>query len=274
MKKTMQIWYYKNHTDEYQHYSEEKGYKSIFIPVLDQTYTDKELILLLQQPPPLDLKGIIITSQRTVTTLQQANGYLTEQQRLVWQGIPLYIVGEKTATLLETTLKDSLFFLKGSSKPTMIVKDHAKSLSEALLNTTSITTTSMTGKGHLLYLAGDKRREELPTLLKKEGYELIEIQTYCTCQHRELAARLESVSSSAFSSSPKQDDWSVFFSPSGINYILTCQPSLFHTKIAAIGQTTANHLQQLGYKVHAIASKPNVQQLLDAMIQYDISSHS
>ncbi|CAO3615567.1 unnamed protein product [Cunninghamella blakesleeana] len=263
----MTIWYFKGHTDEYQHYSEEKGYESTFIPVLNQTYTEKELSKVLQQSPPKDIKGIIITSQRTVTTLQQANTYLTEEQRRLWQGIPLFIVGEKTATLLEITLKDTLFFLKGYDKPIMIIKDHAKSLSDHFLTITQDKEEEKKMKkanGTLLFLAGDKRRDELPTLLKNEGYELIEVQTYCTCQHPKLLDSL-------VSSFPRLqlDDWSVYFSPSGINYILNLQPSLFQTKIAAIGQTTANHLHQLGYQVHAIASKPNIHHLLDAMIQYD-----
>lgn len=70
--------------------------------------------------------------------------------------------------------------------------------------------------------------------------------------------------------SRRNQDWSIFFDPAGVDRIYSLQPELGHTtKIAAIDDTTAAHLQQLGCHVHAVASTPDATHLLEAIVDYD-----
>ncbi|ORZ11872.1 tetrapyrrole biosynthesis, uroporphyrinogen III synthase, partial [Absidia repens] len=251
--------------EEYEISSKSLGYDPYFIPVLDQKYTSEALAPILQQgPSTLAITGIIITSQRSVTTLSQTVPVLSSEQCQAWQGIPLYIVGETTTSKVEQALDQRLFFLPHKSRPSITTTDHASQLADHLVQQQRQDIPQ-----HLLFLAGDKRREELPTRVREAGYRLTEIQTYETCRHPDLAQQLihQHPSSSG-------DDWSIFFSPSGVDHILSLQPPpssvwLTSTKIAAIGNTTATHLQSLGYQVHAIATKPSISHLLDAIVDYD-----
>ncbi|CAO3576507.1 unnamed protein product [Absidia cylindrospora] len=230
----MRLWFFKAHTEEYQAKTEQAGYEPHFIPALDQNYTSDALIPLLQQgPSALEITGMA--------------------------GDPIYIVGEMTTSKLEQTLDQHLFFLPHQARPSITTTDYASQLADYLVQQQQDT------PQHLLFLAGDKRREQLPTQLREAGYQLTEIQTYETCRHPDLAHHLIHQHSSSLSG----DDWSVFFSPSGVDYVLSLQQQLPSTKIAAIGHTTATHLQSLGYQVHAIAAKPNIAHLLDAIVDYD-----
>lgn len=253
----MQVCFFKAHSEDYQTRTELHGYGARFIPVLDQTYTSEPLTHLLAQGPA-SLSGIIITSQRSVTTLAQSCQLLNSQQCQAWQGIPLYIVGETTTKKLQSTLDQRLFFLLNQPPPVIVTTDHASALADQLLQQ------KQQQQRHLLFLAGDKRRDDLPNRLRNGGYQLTEIQTYETCRHPDLPRRLQD-------HSPQQQDWSVFFSPSGVDYFLSLRPDP-STKIAAIGNTTASHLQKLGYKVHAVARKPDALHLLESVVEYDQNS--
>ncbi|KAI8082885.1 tetrapyrrole biosynthesis, uroporphyrinogen III synthase [Halteromyces radiatus] len=272
----MRLFFFKAHTEEYQKQTELYGYEPHFIPVLDQIYTTDELISVLKQTPSsLGIHGIIITSQRSIQTLKQVNLTLDQQQRQAWQGIPLYIVGDNTAKKLEQTLDQQLFFLPDQPRPLILTADNASCLADQLIQQQQ-----QQQKG-LLFLAGDKRRDELPNRLTQAGYHLHYIQTYRTCRHADLATHLINYQQHKIDMDKqskniiKEDDWSIYFSPSGADYILSLQSSLWHTKIAAIGHTTANHLKHLGYTVHAIATKPDISHLLEAITLYDrnISHH-
>ncbi|CAO3576896.1 unnamed protein product [Absidia cylindrospora] len=240
----MRLWFFKAYSEEYEITTQSFGYVPYFIPVLDQKYTSEALTAILQQgPSTLSITGIIITSQRTVTTLSQTIPVLSSEQS-------------------RTSTKSTTLFLPHQSRPSITTTDHASQLADHLVQQQQ--QQQHNTPQHLLFLAGDKRREELPTRLREAGYPLTEIQTYETCRHPNLAHQLIHQHPSL-----SGDDWSIFFSPSGVNYVLSLQQQLPSTKIAAIGHTTATHLQSLGYQVHAIAPKPCISHLLDAIVDYD-----
>ncbi|KAI8367038.1 uroporphyrinogen-III synthase, partial [Blakeslea trispora] len=119
-----------------------------------------------------------------------------------------------------------------------------------------------------LFLAGDKRRDLIPEALHEAHIPFHELQTYATCPHPALADRLNSLSN--------EGGWLVFFSPSGIKFILEACPHMKNRlfggafKIAAIGPTTADFIiHELGFKVDVVADKPDAEHLMDAMIQID-----
>ncbi|KAI7875988.1 tetrapyrrole biosynthesis, uroporphyrinogen III synthase, partial [Lichtheimia hyalospora FSU 10163] len=116
----------------------------------------------------------------------------------------------------------------------------------------------------ILFLAGDKRRDVLPDCMAEANIPMLEIQAYKTCMHPQLKDHLNSLTYT-------KDDWFVLFSPSGVDYIkqLGKHPMLASCKLAAIGPTTSDHLQQMGLTVHAVAEKPRASFVTDAIVAYD-----
>ncbi|ORX62379.1 tetrapyrrole biosynthesis, uroporphyrinogen III synthase [Hesseltinella vesiculosa] len=247
----MQVCFFKHQSDEYQNQSLDHNYDPLFIPVLDQQYTHEHLTQVFRQGPQAGFQGILLTSQRSVTTLVTAWQQLDPAQKQPWRQTFLGIVGDKTATML----RDSWTEWQG----TLVTADTATALANTLLHNSTAT-------GYFLFLAGDKRRDVLPERLRQAGYELQEVQTYATVSHPDLAQQLLLHRPSL--ANPQH--WVVFFSPSGVNYIQPHLPfDLHQVKIASIGPTTTAHLNQLGYPVHATANRPDAQHLLQAIHSHD-----
>ncbi|KAI7900072.1 uroporphyrinogen-III synthase, partial [Cokeromyces recurvatus] len=123
----------------------------------------------------------------------------------------------------------------------------------------------------LLFLAGDKRRDIIPEALNQAKLPFREIQSYSTCVHPNLAHRMQGLDMRA--------DWAVYFSPSGLKFILSTidqqiKEKLFtvrnHPKIAVIGPTTSDYIiNELSFHVNVVADKPNAEHLVNAIIAYD-----
>ncbi len=138
----------------------------------------------------------------------------------------------------------------------------------------------------LLFLCGNRRRDELPSELAKSNIPYEELVVYQTEYNNERNQLLNS--------SPTASPWLVFFSPSGVesleeiinnnhnnsensnsnnhNNDNTINKSwITRAKIAAIGPTTASAIREI-LRVpspQAIASKPNPLSLVEAIVQYD-----
>ncbi|KAI9490026.1 tetrapyrrole biosynthesis, uroporphyrinogen III synthase [Zychaea mexicana] len=241
--------------DEYQLALARHNYNVNFIPVLDSKSESVTFIQqLLAKPPPTTIGSIIFTSQRSVDTWAIASSNITVHPQ--WRSLHVFIVGTKTAEKLT-----QLGFFHGTV-PT-IVKDRAVQLADAMI---PFLLQQQGGKQGVLFLAGDKRMNELPTRLTKANIPFQEVRAYSTCAHPDLTQRL--LSSSQAHGLP---DWAVFFSPSGVNYVLERNPELVDTipKLAAIGATTAEHMHQRGLSVAAVASKPRALELAAAIAEHD-----
>ncbi|KAI8142535.1 tetrapyrrole biosynthesis, uroporphyrinogen III synthase [Fennellomyces sp. T-0311] len=234
----------KDQPDEYSPQLEQHGYTAEFIPVLDsQSESVPYLQELLASPPAHG--GIIFTSQRSVDTW--ATVITAPKIDPQWRTIAVFIVGSKTAEKL-----GQLAFFKELT----IVGDRATQLADQMVPYLREHTIKLS----LLFLAGDKRLNELPTRLNKSNIAYQEVRTYSTCAHPQLSERLLTCGSK---------DWGVFFSPSGVNYVLERDPDIMRKigKLAAIGPTTASHMEKHGLKVSAVAEKPRAAQVAKAIAQ-------
>ncbi|KAI9245894.1 tetrapyrrole biosynthesis, uroporphyrinogen III synthase [Phascolomyces articulosus] len=267
--------------DEYEYELEHYNYKTDFIPVLDSKPESISFIQeLLVQPPGHG--GIIFTSQRSVdswnqaiTTLQQKQRQEQQRESIIhpqWHLLNVFIVGTKTAE----KLSNLSFF---HNEP--IVHDRAVQLAPEMI---PVMLNKKKQDPHfqnsILFLAGDKRLNELPTRLKEADIPFQEVRTYSTCAHPELTDRLVSKHQQRQHQHQQKDngdneeDWAVFFSPSGVNYVLERNIQWIKSipKLAAIGATTADHMKQCGLTVTLISPKPRAKDLAAAIAVHDGSS--
>ncbi|KAI8394322.1 tetrapyrrole biosynthesis, uroporphyrinogen III synthase [Radiomyces spectabilis] len=243
--------------DEYDTQLRRHGYHPIFIPVLaHKTESHSQLRdIVIHGPRYHHIAGLIITSQRSVETLTEVlhNLSLDSATASEWHTLPVYVVGHKTAEKLQ-----QLPLFQGLHS-NWIIADRAAELHPAIIAQVK----STIGDRQLLFLAGDKRRDELPNHLAKANIAVKEIRCYSTCAHPELAQKLGEIK-------VMPDDWTVYFSPSGIRYIQeTTHP--FTAKIAAIGPTTADYLGKLGMNINVVSRKPDAAHLVADMVTYDRS---
>ncbi|KAI9323578.1 tetrapyrrole biosynthesis, uroporphyrinogen III synthase [Dichotomocladium elegans] len=239
--------------DEYRTLFTQQGYTIAFIPVLSFAYESIDYLISLLASPPCH-GGIIFTSQHAVEAWSLA---LERTNRLaihpLWHTRTLYIVGSKTAEKLK-----SLGFFHDD--PNWRVASRAAELAHIILSQTP-------RPASLLFFAGDKRRDELPTKMTSAGIEIEEIRVYRTCEHPDLREKLQSLPNTG---------WLVLFSPSGVDYILRHRPFPSGTRLAAIGPTTADHLERNRYVVDAVASAPranSVVKCIQACDNEDLLKH-
>lgn len=132
---------------------------------------------------------------------------------------------------------------------------NAASLSQLILKTTD-------EADRILFLCGDKRREDIPLLLREQGLKVDELTVYET----KVIGNLKIVSISS-----ETPTWIVHFSPSLAKRFVEIYPSFAEFKHAAIGETTRSALEELGVHVHAVAMAPNAKSLLQAISSVALS---
>ncbi|CAO3638799.1 unnamed protein product [Mucor hiemalis] len=192
---------------------------------------------------------------------------ITERVLTEWNNLPAYIVGPQTAKALH-----ELPLFKGhiDDKQHWTVAPRAAELIDLIVQDQQ-----KVRRPKILFLAGDKRRDLIPHGLKSANLEFHEIQSYVTCPHTDLSKSIENL---------PESDWLVYFSPSGLQFILSTIDTATRekflatsvnntvTKTAAIGPTTADFIvEELGFSPHVMADKPDAQHLVDAIVQLDSS---
>lgn len=109
--------------------------------------------------------------------------------------------------------------------------------------------------GPVLFLRGNLSRDVLPNRLEEAGIEVIEEEVYRTILRSDLDL-----------SGLPAPDWVVFFSPSGAQTVKPVWPAAWEeTRMAAIGPTTVEELESLGWIASAVADQPTPVALLEAM---------
>jgi uroporphyrinogen-III synthase len=265
--------------DKYNQLLIKHDYIPEFIPVLDHNLENIEILktILLNGPNLENIQAMILTSQRSVEALSQAYhliGTLPLNIYQEWNHLPIFIVGPQTAEAL-----DQLPLFKNShdkktdhenTKHSHQSHNNGHAHWTVTPRATELIKALITTNYQFLFLAGDKRRDVIPEALNKAHLSFREIQTYATCVHPQLAERMKK---------PIVADWAVYFSPSGLKFILSAVGELTtqkllvkedHPRIAAIGPTTANYIQDdLGLSVDVMAEQPDAEHILKAMIEYD-----
>lgn len=178
--------------------------------------------------------GVIITSPRAAEIL--ADALAGRERSGDWYARPAYAVGPRTADILRTA----------GFEPVGEESGTGTRLAEVIVE-------SYRAELPLLFLAGDRRRPELPARLSGAEIAFEEITVYRTQTE---------------SPSPNVDaaDWLAFFSPSGVEAWLR-QETSSGARIAAIGETTAAALREAGFEVDAVAQEPTPESLLEAVRQ-------
>ena len=129
------------------------------------------------------------------------------------------------------------------------------------------------GEKKVLFLCGDKRRDDLPQVLAENGVECKEVEVYRSVLLRNVAVPEGFVEGGEGCTG---DQWCAFFSPSGVECISRSAKFLEilgskKVKVAAIGQTSAAAVrknEELGSLLHAVASKPNAMSLVQSIEDY------
>jgi uroporphyrinogen-III synthase len=268
-KKRVILFKKQDNIDEYNDLFLKNNYIPQFIPVLDHKSENINSIknIILKGPQQNNFTGLILTSQRSVQAMSEAleTIEITEEITMEWNSLPAYIVGPQTAKALH-----ELPLFKGhiNDKQHWIVAPRAAELIDLIIHHQK-----KLHQPKILFLAGDKRRDLIPDGLKSANLEFHEIQSYATCPHSDLKKSIENLPTA---------DWLVYFSPSGLKFILSSIDAVTKEKFlatsatlhtAAIGPTTADYIiEELGLTPHVMAEKPDAQHLVNAIIQFDASS--
>ena len=232
------VWLFRSgeEQDPYEKALEEAGFESRSVPVLRfERLNEEKLRDALEHPKQYG--GLVFTSPRAVESLVDAMSWLPSENA-TWHSKPIFVVGKRTAEEIRKAGFDPEGEESGSAS--LLAEYIAKRSFEQ----------------PLLFLCGDRRRDELPQRLEKAGVALDELCVYKTLVREEVDLRGQ-----------PQPDWVVFFSPSGLEAIEGNENFALHLpRIAAIGPTTAAELREAGYNVDAVADEPSPQGVAAAIL--------
>jgi uroporphyrinogen-III synthase len=110
------------------------------------------------------------------------------------------------------------------------------------------------GIREIVFFCGDKRREDLPALLKHAGIKMDEVFLYTT---KETPVKID-----------EEMDAILFFSPSAVNSFFTLNQPNKNTVCFAIGQTTADTISELTDHKVIISETPDQEKMLEMVSDY------
>ena len=109
--------------------------------------------------------------------------------------------------------------------------------------------------GPVLFPCGDRRRDELPHILRSDGIEVDEVVCYRTVLATLEQARLATVGSTVL----------VVASPSVVGLLTEACRDMALPRLVAIGETTAAAARAAGWSPAAVASEPSTSALVSAI---------
>lgn len=236
------------------------GYECAFIPVLGHVLRNQlQLRAAIEEQ---QYSGIIFTSQRAVEAWKEALPRVRSQTCTNWRDAPCYVVGPTTASMLQA--------IEGQHAPRVVCGAEQSGTSETLAGYITTRLAAAAPAHPLLYLTGDKRRENLPDILSKASIPLEELVVYETAPLPDFSVRFRA---SLDRLAEVESAWIALFSPSGANLAL---PILHETglagrvKLATIGPTTRDHLADvMQLQAHAMAATPQAADLANAIKRTD-----
>lgn len=213
----------------------EVGVRAVCTPVLAFTFPNDDALRSRLETPEA-YGALIATSPRVGRALQRIfdnNG----PSHAGWEGKRAYAVGPKTAE----QLRSLSFDVAGEDTGT------ASALAERIVRDDP--------DRPLLFLCGNRRRDDLPNALNEAGITFEEQVVYET--HTRTDLRLPA---------PSGESWLVFFSPSGLEAVQAADVPLAEYHCAAIGPTTADALRTVGVSPRAVADTPSPEGLVEAIL--------
>lgn len=229
----MDILFYREErgNDSFRKQFESEGYCVGFAPILRTEF-------LVPEAPPHTTDAVVVTSWRAMEALEH-NMELQNRVREAAGDAPWYGVG--SATRLEIGRKG------------FCLQQNDAACAADLMNSVIAS-----GAKSVLFLAGDPHRPALENGLREAG---VTVQTYVIYRTTAMA-----VPPLPMSESPR---WIVLFSPRGAGVVADTGRVPAHTRIAAIGNTTARAARETGLPVTAVASRPEPASLIEAIRQSD-----
>ena len=110
-------------------------------------------------------------------------------------------------------------------------------------------------RGPVLFPCGDKRRDDLPVLLRNEGIRVDEVVSYQSVLAEPAAAR----------AAAEAGEVVVVASPSVVDLLARACPSDRRPDLVAVGPTTAQHARAVGWPPAAVAESPTAGAVLEAV---------
>ncbi|MBI3139843.1 MAG: uroporphyrinogen-III synthase [Sphingobacteriales bacterium] len=110
------------------------------------------------------------------------------------------------------------------------------------------------GTDHVLFFCGDRRRDELPAMLRSHGIEVEEIRVYQTIAVPQKVSQYY--------------DGILFFSPSAVESFFSNNRLPGQTTLFAIGPTTAEAIRKYSQNKTVICEQPGKDYLLQQAIRY------
>ncbi len=222
--------------DPYVQAFKEVGFRAVCKPVLDFDFPNKGPLRERLRTPD-QYGGVVATSPRAGSALHRVFDHegTTHTQ---WEGRPAYAVGPKTAD----EFRKLSFDVRAQRAGT------AAELADQIAETEP--------EMPLLFLCGNRRRDDLPDGLREAGIPFEELVVYETRPRTNLSLP-----------PPGDGTWLAFFSPSGLEAVQGgVGRSLAEYRCAAIGPTTATALEEAGLSPIAVATSPSPEGLVDAIL--------
>ncbi|CAM0143128.1 uroporphyrinogen-III synthase [Umbelopsis sp. WA50703] len=236
--------------DPYEECLTEHNFDCLFVPVLEHCFVNLDKLKTSLIANSRDYSALVVTSKRAVDALGKIWGSIDESIKNDWTKKPTFTVGPSTANAVR---KLGLIAAGENS-------GCAQQLGQLII---SHYNNDPLVKPKLLFLVGDKRRDELPNIMNSASIPMDEINVYQTQLRSDLDECLQRIISNS------KLDWVVLFSPSGSKAYDMISNRLSETelpRLAAIGETTSQHLKDRGYHVHAVADKPDAYHLTRAVV--------
>lgn len=212
------------------------GFRAVCTPVLSFSFPHQEALRdRLRRPQAYN--ALVATSPRVGRALRRLfddEGTLHD----AWSGHRAFAVGPKTAEALRALS----FQVEGDETGT------GSALAALIADRVS--------EGRLLFLCGNRRREDVPTALENAGIDFDEQVVYETRARTVLTLP-----------PPSGETWLAFFSPSGLDAVRAAGVDrLGDYRFAAIGPTTSAALEDAGIRPDAVAETPSPEGLVTAVL--------
>lgn len=248
--------------DPYLEFMTENAMNPIFIPLLNHTHINHEIIIdFLQSDEFIDeYKALIITSQRCIESLDVILRKLNDANYPNIDKIlnkPAYTVGPATYQVLQNLgfkdIRGGLDAGNGSVLADLMIRDELFQVNAPQ-------------DRKVLFLTGEIRKDIVPKKLLANNFGLKELVAYRTENREDIVDRYLEINEALFGKDKSSEDenWIVFFSPQGTEQIVEhIQDKDIAFKIAVIGPTTEQYLLEKGLEPHVVCKKPTARSLVE-----------
>ncbi|KAK0058216.1 uroporphyrinogen-III synthase isoform X2 [Biomphalaria pfeifferi] len=236
-----------NEVDKYTESLESHGMSCIPLPVLSFCFVNQQLLKSYLSAIQL-FSAIIFTSVRAVESVTNVMKELDNVDMLTQ--IKTYVVGKTTAEAAR----------KCNFNPVGENSGNAEALTQLILEEVK-----PGEQKPLLYPCSNIHRDTLTEAFTTHGIAFTEVISYETCPNKDLKNSLLTALHDM-----GLPDYTVFFSPSGFQYVHTLLDSnefpLNDTKIIALGPATYKAICDLEFTPFGMAEKPDPESLLKLLL--------